>query len=135
MQDTCHSQVVNALQKAGWTVSDNVYLRVEETVVIIDLKAWQSDKGNFQQIIVVEVKCFLNESDDQDELYRAIGQYLMYRSMIAARGLNLPLYLSIPEPAYNRLFTRQMVQTVLQESRFKLLIVDVAHEEIVQWLD
>lgn len=135
MQDTCHPQIVNALHKAGWLVTDNVYLRVEDVIAIADLKAWQNNNGDIQQIIVVEVKCFLNENDDQDELYRAIGQYLMYRSMIAARGLNMPLYLSVPVGAYERLFTKQIVQTVMQESRFKLLIVDIEREEIIRWLD
>jgi hypothetical protein len=133
--DSCHQQVVNALRKAGWQVNDKpVHMRADGLAVFADLQA-QLNNGSVQTIIIVEVKCFADERFDQDELYRAVGQYLLYRSMLRVRGFETPLYLAIPEPVYQRLFLKNVVQDVLQESRIKLIIVDIEREEVLQWLD
>jgi hypothetical protein len=108
--DSCHNQAVNALEKAGWSVNDKpVHMRADGLAVFADLQA-QLNNGSVQTIIIVEVKCFADARFDQDELYRAVGQYLLYRSMLRIRGFNTPLYLAIPEPVYHPLFLKPIVQ-------------------------
>jgi hypothetical protein len=133
--DSCHNQVVNALRKAGWRVNDKpVHMRTNGLAVFADLEA-QMNNGSFHKIIVVEVKCFNDPRFDQDELYRAVGQYLLYRSMQHIRGVDTPLYLAMPEPVYHRLFLKQVVQDVLQESRIKLIVIDIDREDVLRWLE
>lgn len=133
--DSCHQQMVNALIKAGWNVNTApVYLRAEKLVAIPDIQATLNN-GSVQQIIVVEVKCFLDERLDQDELYRAIGQYLVYRQVLRTRQLDIPLYLAIAIQVYQRLFVKQVVNAIIHESRLKLIVVDLEREEVIQWLE
>jgi len=102
-----------------------------------DIQAQKSDSGNghAQKIIVVEVKCFPEQRSDQDELYRALGQYLMYRNALRIEGITAPLYLAIPTLAYDRLFSKKLVLDTVREVRIKLIVVDVKREEVIEWLD
>ena len=132
--DNCHQQIVNALLKAAWVVDDKqVYLRVDRLTMVADIRA-QILNGNVQQIIIVEVKCFSDPRNDLDELYRAVGQYLLYRSALQLRQSDWPIYLAIPTIVYSRLFVKSVVQNVVTRNEIKLIIVDVEREEIVQWL-
>ena len=80
--DSCHQQIVNALTKAGWEIDvQSPYFCLPNMFVSRDIRAVQRN-GSVEQIIVVEVKCFANTDNDLDELYRAIGQYLIYRNVL-----------------------------------------------------
>jgi XisH protein len=132
--DNCHQQIVSTLLKAAWVVDDKqVYLRVDRLTMVADIRA-QISNGNVQQIIIVEVKCFADPRNDMDELYRAVGQYLLYRSALQIRQSEWPIYLAIPTTVYNRLFVKPVVQSVVTRNEIKLIVVDVEREEIVQWL-
>jgi hypothetical protein len=77
--DSCHPQVVRALEKAGWNVSPVPHaIRVpgRRYPLLADMRANRDEAS----IIVVEVKCFLD--DPIAELYVAIGQYMIYRSLL-----------------------------------------------------
>ena len=135
IRDSCHHQVMNALRKASWIVDESqVFLRADGLTFFADIQA-QHTNGSVQQIIIVEVKCFSDERFDQDELYRAIGQYLIYRSVLQIRAPQLPLYLAIPSSVYDRLFRKSVVQNVIMDNQIKLLVIDVDLEEIIQWVD
>ncbi len=84
---------------------------------------------------MVEVKCFVDAHFDQDELYRAIGQYLVYRSILRIRKLEASLYLAVPANAYKRLFTTDVVSHIARESQMKLIIVDLEREEVIEWVN
>ncbi len=134
-EDSCHQQVVNALLKSGWSVDAQPYfVRTEDLTIFADIRAHQTN-GKIQQIIVVEVKCFADKRNDQDELYRAIGQYLIYRNTLALKKLTMPLYLAIPSTVYDRVFSKKVVRNTISESKIKLILVDVDQEEIVEWLE
>ncbi|MBI1281705.1 MAG: hypothetical protein GC179_26500 [Anaerolineaceae bacterium] len=133
--DSCHQQIVNALMKAGWEIdSQSPYFRLPDMFVNPDIRAVQRN-GSVEQIIVVEVKCFANSDNDLDELYRAIGQYLIYRSVLKIKKLPYKLYLAVPIDVYDRLFRRDVVSETIREAQIKMLLVDIDHEEVVQWLD
>ena len=81
--DVCHSQVVHALQKDGWTVDPQPFtIRVQRRRGFIDIIANQSINGTSQQILLAEVKCFQDQASWTNDLYAAIGQYIVYRTML-----------------------------------------------------
>ena len=134
--DDCHNQVVNALRKAGWDVYPKIYyIETADIVVNPDIQAQHQVNGSSRQIIVVEVKCFVDDSKDQDELYRAIGQYLIYRNVLQVKAISATLYLAIPIVVYQRLFLGEVVSATIRDAAIKLLLIDIDQEEIVQWLD
>ncbi|MEO8609925.1 MAG: element excision factor XisH family protein [Chloroflexota bacterium] len=133
--DSCHQQVVNALEKAGWNVEKSAYvIELDRIRVFPDIRARQIN-GQVDEILVVEVKCFPHEENYQDELYRAIGQYLIYRTIMEMKAVPAKIYMAIPVFVYNRLFQRQVVAKTIQETKIRLIVVDIDREEIVQWLD
>ncbi|MBC7870484.1 MAG: hypothetical protein H7Y09_06560 [Chitinophagaceae bacterium] len=77
----------------------------------------------------------MDENKDQDELYRAIGQYMIYRNVLQVKAIPATLYLAIPTDVYQRLFLGEVVSATIRDAAIKLLLVDIDREEIVQWLD
>jgi hypothetical protein len=80
------------------------------------------------------VKCFAGPGDRTREVYIAIGQYIIYRALMAELRIAIPLYLAVPLDAYNNLF-EPAAKRAVKDSRIKLLVVDIETEEIVQWID
>jgi hypothetical protein len=130
--DDCHDQVVHALEKAGWDVSPSPYLlRKGNRRLYIDMYAesHQSDR----RIIIVEAKCFANPNEEVNDLYTAVGQYLIYRGLLDQVGVTDSLYLANPTDAYE-LFA-QLAIPVVTAFRIKMILVDLDREVIEQWLD
>ncbi len=127
--DRCHPQVVRALEKAGWNVAPKPYRLplVGRPPLSIDIEA----KNANNRIIIVEVKCFTD--NEVNDLYTAVGQYLVYRSLLRAQNINHSLYLAIPLPIYQGVF-KEIGIFVMQETGIKLIVVDIENEVIVQWL-
>ncbi|MEO8396749.1 MAG: element excision factor XisH family protein [Chloroflexota bacterium] len=133
--DQCHEHVVHALTKAGWTVEPKPFA-VKVTrghTLFIDLEASQEYESGERVILLVEVKCFPEDSSDTSELYTAIGQYLIYRSLLNQQHIEADLYLAIPIEAYQSVFAR-MATNAIAENRIKIVIVDMDREVIIQWL-
>lgn len=133
--DQCHEQIVHALQKDGWQVRDAPYvLPVTRTRrLFIDIQAKREQQNGSQNIIVVEAKCFLDTGTELNDLYTAIGQYLIYRSLLWRKGSTDELYLAVPVHAFNSVF-QQLAMDVVNEIRVKMIVVDLDSEVIVQWL-
>lgn len=134
VHDLCEPQVINALRKAGWSVQKSLYLQGGRFKMLVDLVAQRSAIDATEQIIIVEVKCFSEASAYLDELYRAIGQYVMYRTALQLQNLQMPLYLSVPAKVYRDLFSDVIVAAVVQEVSIHLLVIDIDREEIMQWI-
>lgn len=130
--DQCHDQVTRALQKDGWQIeSEQVKLSFGNRRVFVDLRASRSSNGSRRQIMLVEVKCFPESSALTEELYTAIGQYIVYRAMLMELEYELPLYLCIPEVISSTLDT--IGRRAIRDSRIKLVVVNLEDERIVQW--
>ena len=128
--DSCHVQVVHALENAGWTVSPVPHaIRIpgRRYPLLADLRASRDQEA----IIVVEVKCFLD--DPIAELYTAIGQYMVYRSLLRQTPSNFPLYLAVPDYAYRGIFN-EIGMAIVHEAQIKLIVVNMDNEVIEQWL-
>jgi XisH protein len=72
----------------------------------------------------VEAKCFAEGSAETNEMYTAIGQYLVYRSWLKPKGLADNLYLAIPKSAYDGIFSR-MGMAAVTENAIKMIVVDL----------
>jgi hypothetical protein len=133
--DSCHPQVVRALEKAGWKVRNHpLVLETALSHLFIDIIAERSVELNDQEIIVVKAKCFSASKAYTVELYQAIGQYLIYRELLINLDIADPLYLAIPERAFESVFKPLAMEAILKTG-IKLLVVDMEREVITQWLD
>ena len=131
--DSCHLQIVRALEKEGWSISlDQFLIRIDRSHrVYIDIEAHHFDSTS---IMVVEIKCFQDIESETTDLYTAIGQYLIYRNLLERNAIAIPLYLAIPLEAYSGVFNR-MAFPMITQNHVKMIVVDLEREVIDQWLN
>ena len=133
--DVCHEQIVRALEKAGWRVEEeSVQLSVEERTVFIDIRARLDADGNTLQVLFVEVKCFPDKDRMTTEIYIALGQYMVYRTMLDQLGISFPLYLAVPGAIFTRIFD-STIMAIIQKNQIKLMTVNIDEERIEQWIE
>jgi len=133
--DQCHDQVVRAFQRAGWQVAkpDASLYNHQADIVYIDLEAIHTSNGSGEyRHIFVEVKCFTPPINSR-ELQAAIGQYLIYRTVLASQQMAFDRYLAAPESGYNAL--NSVVRQVLSDNHIKLVVIQLNTERIVRWIE
>jgi hypothetical protein len=100
-KDRIHDQVKHALIADGWTItSENYTIKVDERNVVIDIFAERgllAARRNDERI-AVEVKSFLGPSPVND-LRDAIGQYILYRSVLRRADPHRMPYLAVDSAA------------------------------------
>jgi hypothetical protein len=134
-QDSCHEQVVRALEKEGWRIKPTQEQRyTPDRTVFIDIVATRGVNGSTQQVLLVEVKCFTDRNSTTRELYIAFGQYILYRALLAELRDETPLYLAVPEDAYSLIFEQTAMRAV-RDNHVKMVIVNVVTETITQWIE
>jgi hypothetical protein len=84
--------------------------------------------------IAVEIKSFTHPSEVND-LERAVGQYVMYRELIAHKESERVLYLAISIETYEGIFSEPLGELMVETQHLKLLVFDEAQEVILQWVD
>jgi hypothetical protein len=133
-RDIYHRAVRNALIKDGWTIThDPLRLSLGSKDLYIDLGAERllaAEKGNQQ--IAVEVKSFLGASEI-DDLEKAIGQYVVYRAVLAVREPDRKLYLAVPDHVLRAVFDEPLGQLLLKNHLAQVLGFDPQTEVIVAW--
>lgn len=134
MRDKVHHHVVNALKKDGWTITNDPLRVVWKTRNLqIDLGAERflaAEKGT--EKIAVEIKSFLG-SNDLDDLYHAIGQYILYRRALRDTEPDRPLFLAINEETFRLEFGDVEGESLRAEENIRLLVFNQRTEEIVLW--
>jgi hypothetical protein len=128
--DECQPKIINALAKAGWQVNEKPFiLRLNRQHRLhIDLEA-RNQQGT---ILVIEVKYFAETQSATTDLYLAIGQYIVYRSLLRERDILEELFLAIPLSAYQDIFQR-MGMSAIVDNDVKMIIVDLDTEVIHSW--
>jgi len=86
-----------------------------------------------EQKIAVELKTFGGTSE-MNELENAIGQYMVYRSVIARIEPDRMLYLAIHQDVFLDIFEEPLGQILLEDYRIPLIIFDFRTKEIVKWI-
>lgn len=132
--DICAPAIVRALTKDGWQVSPKSYqIWIDKLHRLhVDLEA-RYGQPPFQTIMIVEIKCFNDRRTEVPDLYTAIGQYLVYRSLMHQKEIRIPLYLAVPLHAYEGVFDR-MGMPAIHDNKIKMIVVNIEKEEISQWL-
>lgn len=125
-RDKFHDVVRNALIKDGWIITDDpLTLKFGRTELYVDLgakKVLAAEKEGKK--IAVEIKSFLGRSiiaETQD----AIGQFIMYREVLSDYESERTLFLAISDELKNLL---------LERLKIKILVYNIAKEEITKWL-
>ena len=134
-KDLYHDAVVAALEREGWTITDDpLRLAYGGRNLYVDLGAENllaAVRGGRR--IAVEIKSFVSDSDLAD-LENALGQYVLYRDVLARVEPERVLYLAIPRFAHESTFKDQFGQMVVEQQRLRLIIFEVDQEEPLQWI-
>jgi hypothetical protein len=133
-KDVFHNSVKAALQKEGWTITDDPYELAIGVEMYIDLGAEQLLGAEREGVkIAVEIKSFIRPSAIA-EFHMAHGQYLDYLYALEEEEPDRLLYMAVPVKVYNDFFSLQFIQKVVQRSQLRLLIDNPEEEVITQWL-
>jgi len=133
-KDVYHDAVRKALVKDGWTITEDPYrLTWGERDFYVDLGAERvlaAEKGG--NCIAVEVKSFIGSSPMHD-LELALGQFLLYRSILEEQDPDRVLFLAIPnEPA--EILNEPVGQLLIAKHVIKAIVFDPNKEEILRWI-
>ena len=133
--DRYHETVRHALNKDGWTITDDpLTLVVDDRNLYADFGAERllgAERG--VEKIAVEIKTFLSPSPVAD-LEQAIGQYSLYEDILQLLESERTLYLAIPEEAFTHIFSERIGQLALKNRIKRAFVFNPVREEIVQWL-
>ncbi|NEO20933.1 MULTISPECIES: XisH family protein [unclassified Moorena] len=135
-KDIYHDTVKNALIKDGWTITnDPLSLKIGKKDIYIDLGAEKILVAEKQgQKIAVEVKSFVGSSEIED-LKNALGQYILYDKVLKRQLSERLLYLAIREVIFNRLFTEEIGQMLLEDNTLKIIVFEPEKEVIIKWIN
>lgn len=135
-KDIYHSTVRTALEKDGWTITDDpLTLPIGEQSVYVDLgaeKLLTAEKEG--QKIAVEIKSFLSRSPVKD-LEIALGQYVLYQGIMTYREEKRRLYLAIRDDVYLDLFSEPIGRILIENHQLNIIVFDPIAEEIVKWIN
>ena len=133
-KDKVHQQVVNALKKDGWIITHDPFkVRWKTRKLLVDLGAEKliaAERGTDK--IAVEIKSFIGASDLED-LYQALGQFILYRRALRRADPGRTLFLAIDEKVFKQMFDDPEGEGLRTEEAINLLVFDQGTEEIVLW--
>lgn len=134
-KDKFHEEVRAALESEGWLITDDpLSFKIGKVQVQMDLGAERliaAERGN--EKVAIEIKTFSNLSFIT-ALYEAVGKYIIYRNVLKVRDPERALYLAIPEVIYKRFFEEEIVEKVMEDESFKMVIYNQHTKVISQWI-
>lgn len=134
--DIYHKNVKQALIQDGWSILKEHYeLKYRGDKLYPDIAAEKTivaERGSRK--ILVEIKSFLGRSFISD-LQASIGQYVMYRDVIKAQGLEFELYLAISETVYETNFQAPLAQLIVEQNQVNLLVFSIEQEVVSAWIN
>jgi hypothetical protein len=136
-KDVFHEVVKKALQKDGWQIThDPLSISVGGVNLSIDLAAEKLITAEKEgEKIAVEIKSFLERSSVISEFHTALGQFINYRGALRRRQPNRVLYLAVPLTTYKTFFNLDFPRDMIEENQVKMIIYDVEHEVIAEWIN
>ena len=134
-KDLYHDTVKAALEKDGWTIThDPLTLRWGKKDLFVDLGAERLLAAEREgRKIAVEVKSFLGRSE-MDDLENALGQYVLYYKILQRIEPDRDIYLAVQELTFIDVFQEDVGRLLLEDQTLRLLVFDVATQEIVRWI-
>lgn len=135
-RDVYHDVVKNALIKDGWTITADPYkILYKDAELFADLAAEKpiAAEQNGRKIIV-EIKSFLSPSPMRD-FEIALGQYILYRNLVALTEPEYQVYLAIKESICENFFKRDSIQEIFKINQVLLVVFNIEKEVILQWIN
>jgi hypothetical protein len=134
-RDVFHDTVKRILIADGWTIThDPLVLPFGRRNVYVDLGAelpLGAEKEGRR--IAVEVKSFLGVSDLRD-LEQALGQFALYRFLLARDEPERVLFLAITRAARENLFEDAVGRELVASEKLRLLVFDPETERLLEWI-
>jgi hypothetical protein len=134
-KDLYHDHVRTALEKDGWTITDDpLSLKWNDADAFIDLAAEKvliAEKGAHR--IAVEVKSFIGVSKMRN-LYEALGQFVLYREALDDAEPDREMFLAVRVAAFQQLFATRAGEKLRAREHINLLVFNEDSREIVQWI-
>jgi hypothetical protein len=90
-----------------------------------------AEKG--EEKIAVEVQSFLSLSPLRD-LEEAVGQYQVYRILLARKEPERLLYMAVPRGVHQTLLSDQFGQLIITELKVRLLVFDARKGRVIRWI-
>lgn len=135
-KDAFHDACKNALIKDGWTITDDPYtIHRGDQALFIDIAAEtpiSAEKGGRQ--IAVEIKSLLIRIN-MPEYERALGQYILYRSLLKRKEPARIMYLAVSIKAYQEYFFPAEGRDLIADENLKIIVFDQRKEVITQWIE
>ena len=135
-RDVIHDAVKNALIKDGWQITADPYRIIfKDATLEADMRAdklFVATREN--RSIVIEVKSFLRPSFIH-EFLSACGQYQAYVFLLQEKQQSETVYMAVSDEIYRHEFQSEAVQVLAKRFALRLLVVDIEHEEIWQWIE
>jgi hypothetical protein len=132
-----HDAVVQALTKDGWTITDDpLHLRYGGRDLYVDLGAERSTIGatKGEQQIAVEIHSFLLASPVRD-IQEAVGQYAVYRTVLAVEEPHRVLYLAVPDDVYDDIINVRFGQLIVSSLQLRLVVFNVKSATVLKWIN
>jgi hypothetical protein len=134
-RDRDHDVVHAALIADGWTITnDPMHLRYAGDDLYVDLAAERllaAEKGTRR--IAVEIKSFSGPSELVD-LHQAVGQFVVYREVLAELDPQREMYLAVSEPVRAEVFETGVARLLLARQIRRLISYDPVQKVIVRWI-
>jgi hypothetical protein len=131
-----HDVVVRALTADGWTITDDpLTLTYGGKDLFVDLGAEKERIGAAKgdERIAIEIKSFLSPSMTYD-LHVAVGQYIVYRVVLAEQDPDRVLYLAVSRTVFESVFIDRLGQLIIAKVPLRMVIFDAEKAELVQWI-
>ena len=135
-KDIYHDTVKRALEKDGWTITDeNLRLPWGGTDAYVDIaaeKIFVAEKEGRK--IAVEVKSFIGKSN-LTELEKAVGQFVIYRLAMRKKEPERQLFLAVQDKVYNKHWINPDVLELVESENLRILVFNNQRDEIVKWIN
>jgi hypothetical protein len=131
-----HNAVIQALRADGWTIThDPLLIPCGDRRLFIDLGAERltigAERGS--ERIAVEVASFVADSPVRD-LQEAVGQFVVYRALLAQAEPERALFLGVPTRVYDSVLSEPLGQLVTADVRLRVLVFDPNQQRVVRWI-
>ena len=134
-RDIYHDTVVQALIADGWTITgDPLRLSFGARDFYVDLAAElpiAAERG--EQRIAVEVKSFVGASNIR-ELELAVGQFALYREVLARSEPGRTLYMAVSVTIQETLFEEPIGRLMVETQSLRMLVFDPMSGRIAKWI-
>jgi hypothetical protein len=131
-----HGAVIQALQGEGWTIThDPLLIPYGDRRLFVDLGAERvtigAERGG--ERIAVEIASFVADSPVRD-LQEAVGQFVVYRALLARTDPDRSLYLAVTASVYDSVLSEPVGQLVATEVRLRVLVFDPHQQKVIRWI-